>query len=117
VINFKTFAIAAAALSSVVFAMPTSSQAMPQAAPVKIEAASNGNNVQVYYRRYYRYSRCYARYHRYYHEHYRPCDDYYRSYYGYYRPYYGYYQRPYYGYHPYYGYYERPWLEPGMGPY
>ena len=108
VINFKTLAIAAAVLSSVVFAMPTSSQAMPQAAPVKIDAASNGNFVQVHYRRYCRYGRCYARYHRY--------REYQRSYYDSCPPYYGYYL-PHYGadrpcksyYRRYYGYY-RPWL-------
>src|SRR5688572_22438509 len=61
VINFKTLAMAAAVLSSVVFAMPTSSRAMPQAAPVKIDAASNGNLVQVHYRRYCRNGRCYVR--------------------------------------------------------
>jgi len=80
VINFKTLAIAAAVLSSVVFAMPTSSQAMPQAVPVKIDAASNGNLVHVYYRRYYRryygYDPCYSRIHRYYQEHYRECNYY-----------------------------------------
>jgi hypothetical protein len=105
VINFKTLAMAAAVLSSVVFAMPTSSQAMPPA-PVKIDAASNGNTVQVHYRRYCRNGRCYARYHRY-REHLRsdyPCPPYYGYYlprYGadrpcksYYRPYYGHYRRP-----------------------
>jgi hypothetical protein len=128
VINFKTLAIAAAVLSSVVFAMPTSSQAMPQAAPVKIDAASNGNLVQVYYRRHCQHGRCYARYHRYghYHEYQRsyydncpPYDGYYRSYYGadrpgcdrpcygYYRPYASYYRRSY-GYPSFYRYYERP---------
>ena len=120
-INFKTSAIAAAVLSSVVFAMPTSSQAMPQAAPVKIDAASNGNLVQVHYRRYCRYGRCYGRYQRYglYHEHYRPYYGYYRPYYGYYRrPYYGYYQQPYYGYYPYNGYYGGPyWGGPSIGLY
>ena len=92
-INFKTLTFAAAVLSSVVFAMPISSQAMPQAAPVKIEAASNGNLGQVYYRGYCGYGRCYAPYHSYSHDHER-----YRPYYGYYRPYYRYY-RPY-CYHP-----------------
>jgi hypothetical protein len=108
VINFKTLAIAAAVLSSVVFALPTSSQAMPQAAPVKIDAASNGNLIQVHSRRYCRYGRCYARY-RY--------REYQRSYYDSCPPYYGYYL-PHYGadrpcksnYRPYYGYYRRPWL-------
>jgi hypothetical protein len=106
VINFKTLAIAAAVSSGVFFSMPVASQAMPPAVPVKIDGASNGNFIQVYYRRYCpygyyrRYGRCYryARYHRYY-----------RPYYGYYRPYYGYYRQPYYGYYPYYGY-RRPFF-------
>jgi hypothetical protein len=115
VINFKTLTVAAAVLSSVVFAMPASSQAMPQAAPVKIDAASNGNLVQVYYRGYCRDGRCYAPYHRYvhYHEHYRPYYGYYRPYYGYYRPHYDYY-RPYYGYYrPYCDYYPVTVIYPG----
>jgi hypothetical protein len=101
VINFKTLTIAAA--FSVVFAMPNSSQAMPQAAPMKIDAASNGNLVQIHSRRYCRHGRCYVRYHRY-REHLRssyPCPPYY----GYYLPRYGAdrpcksYYRPHYGYH------------------
>ena len=111
--NFKTLAIAAVLSSGVVFAMPAASQAMPRVAPVKIDAASDGNLVQVYYkRRYCRYGRCYryARYHRY---------RYYRPHYGYYRPYR--YYRPYYGYYPYNGYYGRPywggWGGPGIGLY
>lgn len=123
-INFKTLAITAAVSSSVAFAVPTSSQAMPQAALVKIDAASNGNLVQVHYRRY---GRCYARYHRYreyqrsyydscppyygyYLPHYgadRPCKSYYRPCYGYYRPSPSDYRRSY-GYSPFYRYYERP---------
>lgn len=110
-INFKTLAIAAAVLSGVVFAMPTSSQAVPHAAPVKIAAASNGNLVQVHTRRYCRNGRCYDRYHRY--SRYR---EYQRSFYncppfyGYYLPYYGSdrpcrsYDRPYYRAHRYYRY-------------
>jgi hypothetical protein len=114
--KFKTFAIAVTVLTGIVFALPTSSQAMPQAAPAKIDAASTGNLIQVYHRSYYRYARCSARIHRYYHEHYRPCNDYY-PYYGYYRPYYRYYRRPYYAVDPDYvydysydGYYGRPWI-------
>jgi hypothetical protein len=115
VINFKTLAIAAAVLSSVVFAMPRSSQAMPQAAPVKIDAASNGTLVQVHYRRYCRYGRCYARDHRY-REYQRSYYDSCPPYYGYYRPHYGADRpcksnyRPDYSYYPYYGHYRRPWL-------
>lgn len=91
--NVKTLTLTAAVLSSVVFTMPTSSQAVPQAVPVKIDAASSVSPVQIHYRGYCGYGRCYAPDHRYdyYREHYRP-------YYGYYRPSYGYY-RPYYVYH------------------
>jgi hypothetical protein len=104
VINFRTLAIAAAISTSVIFVMPVSSQAMPQAATVKIDAAGNGNLVQVHYRkrycRYHRYGRCYrhARYR--YRYRYRYYDPYYEPYYGYYQPYYGYYpyyRRPYWG--------------------
>jgi hypothetical protein len=104
VINFKALTVAAA--FSIIFAMPTSSQAMPQAAPMKIDAASNGNLVQIHARRYCRYGRCHVRYHRY-REHLRssyPCPPYYGYYlprYGadrpcksYYRPHYGYHRRP-----------------------
>jgi hypothetical protein len=118
VINLKTLAIAAAALSSVVLAMPASSHAVLQAAPVKIDAASNGNLVQVDYRRYCRHGRCDARYHRY--------REYQRSYYdlcppnyGYYMPYYGsdrpcksHYRPDYrYRYYPYFSHSRGPWLE------
>jgi hypothetical protein len=106
VIKFKTLVMAAAVLSSVVFAMPTSSQAIPQTAPLKIDAAGNGNAVQIHYRRYCRNGRCYARYHRY-REYYRsvyPCPPYY----GYYLPFYGS-DRPCKSYYrPYYGHYRRP---------
>ncbi len=109
-INFRTSAIAAAVLSSVVFAMPTSSQAMPQAAPVKIVEATNGNFVEVRrYRRYghnYRRYRHYGRYrHRYNRRHYYANNYYYPNYYryssyycnGYYGGYYGNCGYPYYG--------------------
>ena len=106
-INFKTLAIAAAVSTGVFFSMPVASQAMPPAVPVKIDGASNGNFIQVYYRRYCpygyyrRYGRCYryARYHRH----------------RYYRPYYGGYYRPYYGGYPYYRYHRRPFFGFGMG--
>jgi hypothetical protein len=103
VINFKTLA-SAAALSSVIFAMPISGEAMPQAVPGKIAAASNGNLVQVHTRRYCRYGRCNVRYYRYrerlrssypcppYYGYYlprygadRPCKSYFRPHYGHYR--------------------------------
>ena len=83
--HFKTLAIAAAVLSGVVFAMQTSSQAMPIATAVKTDAATGGNLVQVHSRRYCRYGRCYDR-HR--HGHY---SEYKRSYYDRCPPYYGYY--------------------------
>jgi hypothetical protein len=106
VINLKTFAMACAILSSVVFAMPSSSQAMPQTVPVKIDAASNGNLVQVHSRRYCRHGRCTVRYQRY-REHKRssyPCPPYY----GYYLPRYGA-DRPCKShYRPYYSHYRRP---------
>jgi hypothetical protein len=50
--------------------MPTPSQAMPQTAPVKIDAANNGKLVQVHYR------------HRHYHHRYRHYHRYHRHYYG-----------------------------------
>ena len=110
-INFRTLTLATAVLSSVVFAMPTASQAMPQGVAVKIDAASNGSLVQVDYRRYCRHGRCYARYRRY--GHYRESHPpYCPPYYGYYMPYYGAdrpckgYDRPgRYRYYPYYRYY------------
>lgn len=108
-INIKALAITAAVLSGVVLAMPISSRAMPQTAPVKTDAASAGNLIQVHYRRYCRHGRCYARYHRY--------REYKRSHYDYCPPYYGYYL-PYYGadrpckshFRPYWRY-RGPWLE------
>jgi hypothetical protein len=123
VVNFRTLAIAVAVLSGVVFAMPTSSQAMPPVVPVKIDAASNGSLVQIYYRRYCRYGRCYAQYRRYGYREYRrsyydncqPYDGYYgadrpccyRPCYGYYQPQASSYRRAY-GYPSFYRYYERP---------
>ncbi len=105
-INSKALAVATAVLISVVLAVPTSSEAMPQAALVRIGAASNSSLVQVHYRRHCPYGHCYARYHRtreYLRSDY-PCPPYYGYYlprYGadrpcksYYRPYYGYYRRP-----------------------
>jgi hypothetical protein len=65
VFSIKVLAVATAISAGVVLAMPAPSQAMPQAAPVKIDAANNGNLAQVHYRKYR-------------HRHY------YRHYYGYY---------------------------------
>ena len=111
--SYKTLTIAAA-LSSLIFAMPASTQAMPQAVPEKIAAASYGNLVQVHYRRYCRNGRCYPRYHR--HREYLP--SFYRCppFYGYYLPQYGAdrpcknYLRPDYRSYSYSGHYRRSWL-------
>jgi hypothetical protein len=98
VFSIKALAVATAVTAGVVLAMPATSQAMPQAAPVKIDAAKNSNLTQVYYR-YCRYHRCYYRHHyvRRYYRHY--------GYYPYRYRYYGYYpyHYRYYGYYPYYG--------------
>ncbi len=105
-INFKKWAIAAAVLVSVGLAVPTSSHAMPQAAPAKIDAASKDKLLEVHDRRYCRSGRCYVRHYRY-REYLRsdyPCPPYY----GYYLPRYGT-DRPCKShYRPYYGYYKRP---------
>jgi hypothetical protein len=61
VFSIKVLAVATAISAGVVLAMPAPSQAMPQAAPVKIDAANNGNLAQVHYRKYR---------HRHYHRHY-----------------------------------------------
>ena len=63
--SLKILAVATAISAGVVLATPAPSQAMPQAAPVKIDAASNGNLAQVHYRNYKH--RHYRRYHRHYH--------------------------------------------------
>jgi hypothetical protein len=65
VFNFKVLATATALSAGVILAMPAPSQAMPQAAPVKIEAVSNGNLAQVHYRKY-----RHRHYYRHYHSHY-----------------------------------------------
>lgn len=59
--NIKVLAVAAAVSVCVVLAMPAPSQAMPQAAPVRIDAANNGNLTQVYYRHHRHYHRYYYR--------------------------------------------------------
>jgi hypothetical protein len=64
VFSIKVLAVTAAVSVGVALAMPAPSQAMPQAAPVKIDAANNGNLTQVYYRRHHRH------YARHYHRHY-----------------------------------------------
>ena len=60
--SIKVLAVATAISAGVVLAMPAPSQAMPQAAPVKIDAANNANLAQVHYR--------YRHRHRHYHRHY-----------------------------------------------
>ena len=67
--SIKVLAVAAAVSAGVVFAMPAPSQAMPQAAPVKIDAANSGNLAQVHYKKYrhYHHKRHHHRYHRHYH--------------------------------------------------
>jgi hypothetical protein len=52
VFSIKVLAMATAVSAGVVLAMPAPGQAMPQAAPIKIDAASNGNVAQVHYRKY-----------------------------------------------------------------
>jgi hypothetical protein len=65
VFSIKALAMATAVSAGVVLAMPAPIQAMPQVAPVKIDAASNSNLAQVHYRKYrHRHAR---RYHRHYH--------------------------------------------------
>ena len=67
--SIKVLAVATVVSAGVVLAMPAPSQAMPQAAPVKIDTANNGNVAQVHYRKYRH--RHYHRYHRHYHRYYR----------------------------------------------
>ena len=60
--SIKVLAMATAVSAGVVLAMPAPSQAMPQAAPVKIDAANNGNLAQVHYKKYRHYHRYHRRY-------------------------------------------------------
>ena len=105
--NIKTLLVAAGLSVGVALALPATSQAMPQSAPVKVDVAKNSNIVDVRHKkrwkRWARYCRrnwddwrCnnrrhrHARYHRY--RYYNPYyEPYYEPYYGYYEPY------PYYG--------------------
>ena len=67
--SIKALALATAVSAGVVLAMPAPSQAMPQAAPVKIDVANDGNLAQVHYR--YRHKhRHHHRYHWHRHRHY-----------------------------------------------
>lgn len=65
-VSIKLLAVATALSAGVVLATPAPSQAMPQAAPVKIDAANNANLAQVQYRYRYRH----RHHHRYHHWHY-----------------------------------------------
>jgi hypothetical protein len=47
VINIKTLLIAAAVSTGIALVVPAASQAMPQSAPVKMQAANDGKLVQV----------------------------------------------------------------------
>jgi hypothetical protein len=51
VINIKTLLMAAAISTGVALAMPAASQAMPPSAPVKIQAADDGNLIQAHYKK------------------------------------------------------------------
>lgn len=64
--SIKVLAVATAVSVGVVLAMPAPSQALPQAAPVKIDAANNGNVTQIHYRTYRHHHRYYRHYHRHY---------------------------------------------------
>jgi hypothetical protein len=107
-LNFRTLLMAAGLSVGVAFAMPATSQAMPQIAPIKVDAAKDSNIVDVRHKkrwkrwaRYCRHNwddwRCHRR-HRsarfYRHRYYNP---YYEPYYGYYEPYPYYYGRRFYG--------------------
>jgi hypothetical protein len=96
VFSIKALAVVTVVSAGVIFAMPVASQAMPQSAPVKADAATNSNIVNVRHNtrrwaRYCRYNmddyRCnhgrrYSRYNRYRYYDDRSYDD---RYYGYYR--------------------------------
>ena len=103
--SIKTLAMATAVSAGVVFAMPATSQAMPQSAPVKVDVAKDSNIVDVrhkkrwkkwarYCRNHYDPPRCGHRTARVYR--YRYLDD-------------GYYDEPY------YGYYRPRYRSPGIG--
>jgi len=62
VFSIKVLAVATAVSAGVILAMPAPSQAMPQAAPVKIDAANNANLTQVRYRHHRRHYRHYYGY-------------------------------------------------------
>jgi hypothetical protein len=84
-LNFRTLLMAAGLSVGVAFAMPATSQAMPQIAPIKVDAAKDSNIVDVRHKK---------RWKRWAHRYYNP---YYEPYYGYYEPYPYYYGRRFYG--------------------
>jgi hypothetical protein len=49
--NIKSLLMAAAVSAGVALAMPTAGEAMPTAAPVKMQAATDGSLVQVHYKK------------------------------------------------------------------
>src|SRR5262245_49769269 len=104
--HIKTLAMATAVSAGALFAMPATSQAMPQSAPVTVDAASNSNIVSVRHT-----TRRWARYCRY------NMDDvrcnHGRVYGRYYR--YRSYDEPYYGYYPYRPRYYRPGIHLPLG--
>jgi hypothetical protein len=106
VFSIKTLAMATAVSAGVVFAMPTTSQAMPQTAPIKVDVAKDSNIVDVRHRKWHR-GKKWVRYCR---NHWDPVRCGHRSarvyryrYYDDYDPY------------PYYGYYRPRYYSPGIG--
>jgi hypothetical protein len=69
VFSIKVLAVAAVVSAGVVLATPAPSQAMPQAAPVKIDVAKDGNLAQVHYRYKHRHRHGRMHYHRYHRHH------------------------------------------------
>jgi hypothetical protein len=92
VFNIKTLALASAVSAGVLFAMPATSQAVPQSAPIQVDMAKNGNLVEVRHKSSKRWARYCARnwddrrcnHRKRYVKRYRYYDE---PYYGYYRPY------------------------------
>jgi hypothetical protein len=119
VLNIKTVLMAAAVSVGVTLAMPATSQAMPQSAPVKMQAAKDGNIVDVRHRKrwrkhHWRESRRW-RHHRRWGRYCDPWDGCYRRRHA---RYHRYWDEPYYGYgYPdyYYGGYGPGFYGPGIG--
>ena len=107
-ISIKTLVAAAAISAGFAFAMPATSQAMPQSSPLKIDTIKNSDIVQIHYKkrskkwaRYCRRNwddpRCYRRHRQARYYRYRYHEPYYEPYYGYYEPYPYYYGPRFYG--------------------